>query len=122
MCSKGRIRSQRIRAREEPSPTVPSWLEIRARLSSGPLDDVALADSFWPLRLKRKTADPSFLEPFLELKDSALVEEVALSLGYFRHPNSRRLLARLMQHENEAVRICAASAIDALDAGRKPVE
>lgn len=121
MCSKGKIRAQRIRQRDDTGPPVPSWLEIKARLS-GPLDDVALADSFWPLRLKRKTADPGFLEPFLELKDSNLVEEVALSLAYFRHPNSRRLLGRLLNHKNEAVRIAATNAIDALNAGRKPVE
>ena len=121
MCSKGRIRSRRIRVRDETGPVVPAWLEIKARLS-GSLDGVDLADSFWPLRLKRKKADPAFLEPFLDLEDSALVEEVALSLAYFRHPNSRRLLDRLLNHNDEAVRLAAVNAIDALNAGRAPIE
>ncbi|MBL8516738.1 MAG: HEAT repeat domain-containing protein [Betaproteobacteria bacterium] len=121
ICSRGKIRSQRIRQRDDTGPPVPSWLEIKARLS-GSVDDETLADSFWPLRLKRRTADPAFLEPYLELKDFALVEEVALSLAYFRHPNSRRLLGRLLHHEDASVRLAAANAVDALNAGRKPVE
>lgn len=72
-------------------------------------------DALWSLRNKRRRADPAFLEAVIATGeasgDADLIEQVAVTLAYFRHPNSRRMLLRLREHASAEVRTSAAESL-----------
>ena len=78
---------------DPPEPKVP-FAELKAEIEATS-DPDELAELLYPLREKRRYADPAFLERLLEIDDEFLQEELAATLACFRHKNARRILLAL---------------------------
>lgn len=107
---RGTIRSRALRARLEPSDPVPSYRSLVDTLNSSRNEDDIL-DSSWALRDKRRRADPMFLQPLLSVASATVLEELAVTLSYFRHRNSRVLLVKLLESGNSEVKEAAGLSI-----------
>lgn len=114
---RGSIKSRHLRARLDPKAALPSLPELRARLAET-TDTDEILDCLWPLRMKRRVVDPSFLLPFLKSNAEAVLEELALTLPYFRHPETRTMLSMLCQHSSPAVSQTARESLEAYSVGR----
>jgi hypothetical protein len=75
-------------------------------------EDDEILDSLWALRDKRRRSDPSFLQPLLGNESAAVLEELAVTLGYFRHPSSKVLLRR---RSKAAIPLCKRPLSSAFD-------
>ncbi len=113
---KGSIKSRELRARLDPTPSLPPYESLKRVLSTSQDVDEIL-DALWPLRRKQRRADPKFMEPLLSLDNVSVLEEVALTLGYFRHQNATRLLSKLIESKYPEVREAAALSIRQLSGG-----
>lgn len=71
-------------------------------------DEEILLDAVWALRNKRRNVDPSFLEKIITFKNDELHEALAITLAYFRHPHTRKMLSALCDHTSAEVREAAA--------------
>lgn len=110
---RGAIKSRALRERLEPIPVMPSLQTVRAQIAAAvAVDD--LAETLWPLRTKRRRIDPSFLERVLELGDAYLLEELAQTLPYIRHPRSIEMLRTLEANANADVSKAATEALTGL--------
>lgn len=107
---RGAIKSKSIRDRYDPKPTPMPYEHIKAKLANE-TDLDALLDCLWPLRNKRRMADPAFLERLMTIDDAELQEELARTLAHFRHPNTKRMLLTLCSHEAADVREAAAESV-----------
>jgi hypothetical protein len=111
MCQRGRIKAQRIRVLDAPpKPTPFDQVIAILRNPNSSIDDVI--DNLYRLRNKRRVIDPSFLEPLLVRGNAEVLEEIAWTLPYIRHPYARTLLSALSTHENGKVRQAANEAVD----------
>jgi hypothetical protein len=107
---RGTIKSRSIRDRYDPKPTPVPYEEIKTKLAQE-TDIDALLDCLWPLRNKRRTADPVFLERLMAIENTELHEELARTLGYFRHENAKRMLLTLCEHTCSIVKEAAAESL-----------
>jgi hypothetical protein len=99
----GAIKSRKIRERLSPNPPTQPFDILKAKVES--TEDIdSLIESLWALRSRRRSADPAFLERLLAVDDAELQEELARTLGRFRHRNSRRLLLALCEHPSADVK------------------
>jgi hypothetical protein len=114
---RGAIKSRALRQRLA-RPVVPSLDTIRTRLSATVDPDEQL-DCLWPLRLKRRKVDPSFLAPLLRSESVLVLEELAVTLPYLRHPESKRLLASLAVHHEPSVALAAQESLAAWSGARR---
>ncbi len=103
---KGSFGAQKIREKYDPIPAPIPYATSKAKIESL-VDIEELKDAFWPLRNKRRIADPVFMLRILDMDDSDLQEELAMTLGYFKHANSKLMLLRLREHESADVREAA---------------
>ncbi len=94
---KGSIKSSALRKRLDPKIAIPSLQAIQNQIASARNAD-DLLESLWPLRMKRRRIDSSFLEPLLSIDDEYLLQELASTLPYFRHPKSIEMLHTLSEH------------------------
>jgi len=94
---RGSIKSSALRKRLDPKSPIPSLQAVQSQIAAA-LDTDDLFDSLWPLRLKRRRIDPSFLEPLLSADDDSLLHELATTLPYIRHPKSIDMLHTLSVH------------------------
>jgi hypothetical protein len=92
---RGSARSKAIRERLEPEQKLPSLPEVKARLAETPLDEDDVTELLWALRRKHRRADPAFLGGLLATGSVSMQEDVALTLPFFRHPESVRMLRAL---------------------------
>lgn len=107
---KGSIKSRSIRDRYEPEPVrVPYETLTRTLAESSHLD--TLIESLWLLRNKRRKTDPAFLQRLMSIGDAELHEELAITLGHFKHDNAKRMLLALCEHDSAAVKEAAAESI-----------
>ena len=114
---KGSVRSKQIRLRlEGPSPRVPSLTEALAKLAEA-TDSYDIQDCLWPMRTKRRYSDPRVLQALLTSTDEMVLEEVAITLPYFRHPATPEMLRQLIAAQNPRVAELAAEALDAYMSG-----
>lgn len=116
---RGAIKSRALRARLEPAPAVRSYEAVKTALAAAKDTDEIL-DALWPLRSKFRRADPAFMDRLLSMDDPAVLEEVAMTLGYFRHANSRLLLTQLATSEYPAVSEAAQASMRVLARGTRP--
>lgn len=117
---RGAIKSRALRERLEPVPKAPTFDAIKATLANAK-DSDELIDALWPLRSKFRRADPTFMEALLRFEDPAVLEEVAMTLGYFRHPKSRMLLSKLAVSTVPEVRDAAIASLSVLTSGVRTV-
>jgi len=115
--ARGSVRSRQLRLRlEGPPPRAPSASAALARLAEAQ-DIYDIQDCLWPLRMKRRVMDPSVLLPLLESGDEEILEEVAITLPYFRHPATPRMLQQLISGPNSRIAEVAAAALEAYAPG-----
>lgn len=92
VCQRGAYGGRKIReAYDPPEPRVP-FEDLKAEIEETS-DPDELCQLLFLLRDRRRYADPAFLERLLGIDDEFLQDELALTLGCFRHKNARRLLA-----------------------------
>ena len=115
---RGSIRSRALRERLDPRDPVLSFRSLLDTLSSSRNDDEIL-DSLWTLRDKRRRSDPMFLQPLLSYGSPVVLEELAVTLGYFRHPNSKVLLRCLIESSYSDVKEAAELSVRQLGATEK---
>lgn len=110
VCQRGVYGGKKIREEyEPPEPKVP-FEDLKAEIEETSDPDELLQPLF-DLRARRRYADPAFLERLLGIDDEFLQQELALTLGCFRHKNARRILLALSEHESPDVREAAAAAL-----------
>lgn len=107
---RGAIKSKSIRDRYDPKPILVPYETLKTRLTQE-TDTDALFDCLWPLRNKRRAADPAFLEHLMAIDSSELQEELARTLAYFRHKNTKNMLLALCEHESPYVREAATESL-----------
>jgi hypothetical protein len=107
---RGSIKSRSIRDRYDPKPVRASYETMTRTLAeSSHLD--TLIECLWLLRNKRRKTDPAFLERLMSFRDLELQEELATTLGHFKHDNAKRMLLLLCKHDSAAVQEAAAESI-----------
>src|SRR5712692_13197 len=107
---KGAIRSRKIREKYDPKPIPVPYETLKATIGES-FDIDVLLDCLWPLRNKRRKADPAFLQRLMTIDNAALHEELARTLGHFKHDNSKRMLVALCGHESADVKEAAAESL-----------
>lgn len=107
---KGSIKSKKIRERYDPESKPASYETLTRRLTESS-DVDTLIESLWSLRYKLRQTDPAFLERLIGIDDLELQEHLALTLGHFKHENSKRMLLTLCRHESAAVKEAAAESL-----------
>lgn len=107
---RGAIKSRSIRDRYDPKPTPVPYEEIKSKFGQE-TDIDSLLDCLWQLRNKRRTADPVFLERLMTIESTELHEELARTLGYFRHENAKLMLLKLCAHTCSTVKEAAAESL-----------
>jgi hypothetical protein len=107
---RGAIKSKSIRDRYDPKPILVPYEQLKAQLAHETDLDV-LSECLWSLRNKRRMADPTFLERLMAVDSADLQEELACTLAYFRHPNTKRMLFALCGHEAPEVREAASESV-----------
>ncbi len=107
---RGAIKSRRLRERLEPTAVLPSFDDVKARLLAGATED-EISDLLWALRRKRRRTDPEFLSPLASSESTSVREDVALTLPFFRHVDSIRLLEKLARDRDENVASTAAEGL-----------
>ena len=70
-----------------------------------------LVESLWSLRYKVRKTDPAFLGRIMGIDDLELQEHLALTLGHFKHENSKRMLLALCGHASADVKEAAAESL-----------
>lgn len=114
---RGSIKSNALRKRLDPQPPTPSLQAVQNQIATAQgVDD--LFDALWPLRMKRRRVDPSFLEPLLAVDDESVLEELAITLPYIRHPKSVAMLLSLLAHPSPTVSSAAREALVSFPAGK----
>ena len=99
---KGMFKSRLLRERLEPTTPLLSLDEVKAKLQvATDVDDIT--ELLWMLRKKRSQIDPAFLLPIMASKEASNREDVALTLPYIRHPESKRMLQLLANDEDPDV-------------------
>ena len=115
---KGSIKSRRIRNKFDPIPKPLPYAEIRSKLeTTGDTDEII--EALWLLRYKRRMADPAFLERLLTTDNDEILEELAVTLQYFKHPDSKRMLAELLRHSSHNVTQAAMESLSAFSDQKK---
>ncbi len=107
---RGSIKSKKIRDKYDPKPTLIPYETLKSKISET-TDVDSLFEYLWSLRNKRRIADPGFLEHLMTVDNVELLEELARTLAYFKHPNSRRLLLTLSEHSSADVRDAAVESL-----------
>jgi len=107
---RGSIKSRTIREKYDPKPIPVPYETIKATIGESSEIEVLL-DCLWPLRDKRRKADPAFLQRLMTIDNAELHEELARTLGHFRHDNSKRMLLALCGHESADVKQAAAESL-----------
>lgn len=111
---RGSYGGRKIRDAYEPAAPRASYESAKTILVAA-ADSDAMVNALWSLRTRRRRADPAFLEAAIASGaasgDDDLIEQVAVTLAYFRHPNSRSMLVRLREHGTAAVREAAAESL-----------
>jgi len=98
----GMFKSRLLRERLEPATRLLSLDAVKAKLQvATDADDIT--DLLWALRQKRRQIDPAFLEPIMASKEATNREDVALTLPYIRHPDSKRMLQLLANDKDPDV-------------------
>jgi hypothetical protein len=67
--------------------------------------------------MKRRYSDPRVLRGLLASPDETILEEVAITLPYFRHPATPEMLQQLISASNPKVAELATEALDAYLSG-----
>ena len=99
-CQRGAYGGRKLQDAYEPRVTFP-FAELKANIEATS-DPDELAELIWRLRVKRRYADPAFLERLLDIDDEFLQEELAKTLACFRHKNARRILQALQERSKPA--------------------
>jgi hypothetical protein len=107
---KGSYKSRQIRQEYDPEPISVPYETLKARLAESS-DTNTLIDCLWLLRSKRRKADPAFLERLTSIDDMEVQEDLARTLGHFKHENSIRMLLTLCRHDSAEVREAAAESL-----------
>jgi len=107
---RGSLKSRRIRDKYDPKAAPVPYETLKATIAHS-ADREALLDCLWPLRNKRRKADPEFLRQLMSIDDVELQEELARTLGHFSHANSKGMLLSLCGHESAEVREAAAESL-----------
>jgi hypothetical protein len=107
---RGSIKSRAIREKYDPEPRPVSYETLARTLRESSNTDT-LIESLWSLRYKLRKTDPAFLERLMGINDAELQEHLALTLGHFKHENSKRMLLALCQHELSDVKEAAAESL-----------
>ncbi len=104
---RGSYGSKRIRDTYDPAPDKVPYQEAMRRILDSD-DSLVISEALWSLRGKRRKADPVFLGRLLEFDDADVLEDLAVTLAYFRHPNTRAMLVTLCEHGSAEIREAAA--------------
>ncbi len=112
---RGSARSKAIRERLEPQPKLPSLPEVKARLAEAALDEDDVTELLWALRRKHRRTDPAFLAGLLATGSVSMQEDVALTLPFFRHPESVRMLRSPAMSGTSEVAAAAAEGLSLID-------
>ena len=109
----GSYKSRKIREEYDPKPIPVPYETLKTRLAESSDADV-LIDCLWLLRSKRRKADPAFLERLTSIDNIEVQEDLARTLGHFKHENSVRMLLTLRRHGSAEVREAAAESLHQL--------
>lgn len=107
---RGSIKSRNIRERYDPDSRPVSYETLTRRLTESS-DTDTLVESLWSLRTKLRKTDPAFLERLMGFDDLELQEDLAITLGHFKHDNSKRMLLALCAHDCADVKEAAAESL-----------
>ncbi len=113
MCAKGEINKRKIRDRLDPYVPIPSLPQVKKQLAEA-ADSDAILDVIWALRQKKRRMEPDFLRPLLTHEDPEVLEEVALTLPFFRHPSVRPMLETLTDSACDDVALAARESLHLL--------
>jgi hypothetical protein len=111
---KGAIKSRKLRERLEPQSPLPSLNDVKARLLQSPTAD-EITDLLWVLRQKKRRSDPEFLEPLMASTIKTVLEDVAFTLPFFRHPRSKHLLDILSTNGDPHVASAAREGLESIN-------
>jgi hypothetical protein len=107
MClPKGLFKSKHLRERLDPVEKSPSLNEVKAQLLQDPTPDQVMY-LLHALRSKRRRTDPAFMLPLMSAAAASVREDVALTLPFFRHPESTRMLKVLAKDPDPIVSVPA---------------
>lgn len=110
---RGEVGRTSIIEKYDPPTPRPAYADVVRQIqTSTNIDD--LQECLWSLQTKRRKANPEFMERLLDFENDELLEDVATTLGHYRHPRSKELLARLISHPSALVREAAAASMNLL--------
>lgn len=101
--SPGEINGRKKREKIEPKERIPALREITAKLRTAS-DEFEIGNLFSLLRVKKRRTDPEELRFIIEGKNTSAIQDLAMTLEYFRHPNAKNMLAELCSHGDPVVR------------------
>jgi hypothetical protein len=99
----GSIKSKKLRDKFEPKDKILSYIEILEKLRIERNED-EIDDLLWLVRKSKRKADPNDLSFLLEKKSNSINQSLALTLGVFKHKNTKSLLIQLLKSGDEDTR------------------
>jgi len=101
--SPGEINGRKKREKIEPKERTPALREIIEKLRIE-TDEIEIGNLFSFLRTKKRRTDPEELRFIVESKNISPIQDLAMTLEYFRHPNATKMLTELCSHKDDEVR------------------
>ena len=109
-CIRRTIKASRIREKYEPKEDVLSYSELLKRLKAE--EDIhEMEELLAGVRAKTRKGDPNELLFILDKNSISLDQEIALTLGVFRHKNTRPILKILLEKPDDDTREFAADSL-----------
>lgn len=93
--SPGSVKGKRLREKIEPPVKELGYNEAILKLKNAESED-EIENLLWAIKRRKRRADPNDLVFLLEKKSDSINQSVALTLGMFRHKNTRSVLLRLL--------------------------
>lgn len=118
MCiSPGEINSRKKREKLEPKVRTPTLKEIIEALKIE-TDELEIDRLFGLIRRKKRRIDPELLRFIIDSANTSAIRAFALTLEYFKHRNSIKILTELCNFKDEEVREYSAEGLIKLDKKR----
>lgn len=112
-CIRTSIKANRVREKYGREDTPLTYKQILAELKTEQ-DEYKVGELLIRLRRKKRRSDPSELLFLLERNSTSIDQDLALTLGFFYHPNTKSILHRLLEKPDDETREFAAESLQKL--------
>lgn len=110
-CTRGTYGAQQIRSKYDEPPYVARSVEELRQCLSNSCNPKELSEALLELPRKRSKVNPSFLYRIFEFDNADLLEDLAIVLVRFQHPEVRKMLTKLVEYPDDRVKQAAVASI-----------